>query len=293
MCADQPKYVIVSPMKNEENYVEKVLDSVVSQTILPLEWVVVNDGSTDRSAEIVATYAKRHPWIRILSLEGLGARLPEHYGSHVVDLIYAGLEHIKATNADFIVKLDCDVSFDERFFETIFGAFEQNPRLGISSGVSFALQDGVLAEEKSAPGHTLGATKVYRKQCFEEIGGLVPSMGWDGIDEVKARMKGWEAWPVSSLMVVHYRPEGAAMGLLASGVERGKGSYFMGYHPIFMLARALFQMLRPGLFADGIGMAVGYFGSLLRRDQRIPDADFIQFVRKHQMRKLFLLKSEV
>ncbi len=287
------RYVIVSPMKNEEAFVEKTLRSVVSQTLRPLEWVIVNDGSTDRSAEIVDRFTKSHSWIRLLNMPGLGERLPEHYGAHVVDLVYDGLREIRATEYELIVKLDCDVSFEINFFERLMKAFEQNSRLGISSGVSYTFQNGVLAEEESAAGHTLGATKVYRKQCFDEIGGLVPFMGWDGIDEIKARMRGWEAAPLEELVVVHHRPEGAATGLLSSGVERGKGSYFMGYHPLFMVARALRQMLGLKLFADGIGMLAGYFTSLLRGDERIPDAEFIRFLRRNQIRKLLLLRSEL
>jgi poly-beta-1,6-N-acetyl-D-glucosamine synthase len=287
------RYVIVSPMKNEEKYVAKTLKAMVAQTITPVEWIIVNDGSADRSPEIVTSFSRQHPWIRMLTVSGLGERLPEHYGGHVVDLIHDGLAHVEAKDYDFIVKLDCDISFEPNFFETILSEFEQNPTLGISSGISFILENGKLIEEKTAEGHTLGATKVYRRQCFVQIGGLVPSMGWDGIDEIKARMKGWEAWPMRELVFVHYRPEGTASGLFASGVERGKGSYFMGYHPVFMVARACVRILKPGMFADAAGMLAGYFSSLLGRDQRIPDTEFIRYLRKNQIRKLLLLKSEV
>ena len=287
------RYVIVSPMKNEEKYVALTLQSVVSQTLLPVEWVIVNDGSTDRSREIVTRYAAAHNWIRILDVAGLGSRLPEHYGGHVVDLIDEGMRFLHSKDFDFLVKLDCDVSFTPEFFETILTAFDRNDRLGICSGIAFAYLDGVFQEEKSAPSHTLGATKVYRRECFADIGGLVPNMGWDGIDEVKARMQGWEAWPLRELIVTHHRPEGAASGLLASGVERGKGSYFMGYHPVFMMARVLRRILRPRFFTDGIGMFVGYFSSLARHDERIADPQFIRFLRQQQLRKLLFLPSKV
>lgn len=287
------RYVVISPMKNEEKYVTRTLDAMASQIHPPVEWIIVNDGSTDRSPEIVADYAKRYPWIRRLDVEGLGQRLPEHYGGHVVDLFYDGLKSVQAKDAEFIVKLDCDVSFDSDFFSKILEAVASNPQLGITSGISFALQNGELIEEESSPEHTLGATKVYRRQCFEDIGGLVPSMGWDGIDEIKARMLGWTARPIRDLAVIHHRPEGLALGLLASGVERGNGSYFMGYHPLFMIARALRRVLRPGLAADGFGMLWGYFGSLLSNKPRIPDTEFIRFLRKNQMRKLLLLRSEI
>jgi glycosyltransferase involved in cell wall biosynthesis len=279
-------------MRNEEKYVTATLESVISQTNHPLEWVIVDDGSTDRSAEIVSSYSQRHPWIRLVHAENTVERRRAR-GGRIVDLIYYGLDNIEAADFDFIVKLDCDVSFNNRFFETILEAFRNNPRLGISSGISFALNNGVLEEEKSAPGHTLGAAKVYRRQCFADIGGLVPNMGWDGIDEIKARMNGWEAWPLRGLIVVHHRPEGAALGFLASGVERGKGSYFMGYHPVFLIARAFRRMLRPSLIPDGVGMLAGYFGAVLRGEPRMPDADFIRFVRKNQIRKLTLRRSDI
>jgi poly-beta-1,6-N-acetyl-D-glucosamine synthase len=279
-------------MKNEEKYVRKTLDAMVAQTVRPLEWVIVNDGSTDGCAEIVEGYCTEYPWIRLLNLEGLGQRQPEHYGGHVVDLVYEGIHSIQAEDYEFTVKLDCDVSFEPTFFEVLLNEFRRRPRLGISSGISFALWNGVLAEEKSAPDHTLGATKVYRNQCFDEIGGLVRSMGWDGMDEIKARMLGWEAAPLRELVVVHHRPEGLALGLYASGVERGKGSYFMGYHPVFLVARALGRMLRPSLIADGIGMLVGYFGAALRGDAKVPDAALVRYVRKNQIRRLLLRKAE-
>ena len=287
------RYVVVSPMKNEEKYVSLTLESVVSQTIQPVEWVIVNDGSTDRSPEIVNSFAAKNSWIRVLDVAGLGERLPEHYGGHVVDLFNEGLRFLRTQDFDFVVKLDCDVSFEPDFFRTLLDAFDKREQLGISSGISFAVINGVLQEEKSAPSHTLGATKMYRRECFADIDGLVPSMGWDGIDEIKARMKGWEAYPLRELIVHHHRPEGAALGLMASGVERGKGSYFMGYHPLFMIFRVLRRMLKPGFFTDGIGMLVGYFSSLFRNEARIADPEFIRYLQKNQLRKLLLLQSEV
>jgi biofilm PGA synthesis N-glycosyltransferase PgaC len=289
MYSVHSRYIVLSPMKNEESYVSKTLEAMISQTHRPVEWLIVNDGSTDRSAEIVARYSAHHSWIRMVDVEGLSNR---SRGGHVVDLIYEGLRHIKAADFEFLVKLDCDVSFGEDFFQTIFQVCEQNPRLGITSGVSFVLRNGVLTEEKAAPEHTLGATKIYRKECFADIGGLVPSMGWDGIDEIKARLRGWEARPLRELVVLHHRPEGAAKGFLASGVERGKGSYFMGYHPMFLLARALRRMLRPRLFADGVGMLTGYLWSVVSREPRIPDPDLIRVLRRTQVRELLRLRRE-
>jgi glycosyltransferase involved in cell wall biosynthesis len=287
-------YIVVSPMKNEERYVLKTLESMAAQAVVPTQWVIVNDGSTDRSVEIVQQFADQYPWIKLVNTAGLGNRLPEHYGGHVVDLVFEGLRNITVKDYDCIVKLDCDISFESDFFQRILNAFATHPKLGITSGISFLVQPWGVEEEKTAESHTLGATKTYRRECFEEIGGLVSSMGWDGIDEIKARMKGWEARPLRDLRFLHHRPEGTASGLLASGIERGKGSYFMGYHPLFMVFRAIYRMLRkPSLLADGVGMLSGYFASLFQGAERIPDIEFIRFLRRQQIRKLFLLRSEI
>lgn len=285
----ETRYIIISPVQNEEEHIEKTLRAVIAQTVQPLEWVIANDGSTDQTKTIVESYCRRFPWIRLLNLSG-GIR---RRGSHIVDLVYKGLEVVRTTDFDFIVKLDGDVSFEKVFFATMFAFFQQNPRLGITSGNSLILRNSKLIWEKSAPGHTLGATKVYRKQCFDEIGGFVPSMGWDGIDEIKARMKGWEARPVPGLMVLHHRPEGRATGLFRSGIERGRGSYFMGYHPLFLLIRACRRVLSLSSFLDGMGMLVGYFSAFVKREERIPDEEFIRFLRKNQLRRLLTLKGEV
>jgi len=282
-------YVIISPMKNEERYVAQTLDSVVGQTAPPLEWVIVNDGSTDRSPDIVSQYARQYPWIRLVHSNAS----KRSRGGHVVDLFYKGFEHIKAKHFDFIVKLDCDLSFAGDFFAVALQHLDDNPRLGVTSGISHIMIDGQLVAEGAAPGHTLGASKIYRYSCFQDIGGLVRSMGWDGIDEIKARMLGWEARPIRELVVLHHRPEGKQLGTFASGLERGRGSYFMGYHPMFLMARVCRQILRPRHFVDGIAMFAGYTSALLKREERIPDSSFINFLRKHQLRKLLMLKSEV
>lgn len=281
------RYVIVSPVKNEENYIENTIRSVISQTVRPLVWVIVNDGSTDRTREIAERYAAEHHWIKVINLfETRRVR-----GGHIVRLFYKGFEEIKHLETDFIVKLDGDVSFENNFFERIFSFFAGSPRLGISSGISHIFSRGKLIEERSSKGHTLGAAKVYRKECLDEIGGLVPSMGWDGIDEIKARMHDWDAEPVPGLIVVHYRPEGKAHGFFKSGIERGKGCYFMGYHPLFFMLRSVKCALKSP--SDGIGMLYGYLKASIKKEQRIGDEEFIKFLQRNQLRKLMLMKNKV
>lgn len=280
-------YVVVTPVKNEEAYIEHTLRSMASQTVKPVEWVIVDDGSKDGTPEIVARYAAEHPWIKLMRLPG-SQRVR---GGHIVGLFYKGLSAAKASDCDFIVKLDGDLSFEPDFFERALRHMEMNPGLGITSGISFLRSGNGLVEEKSARGHTLGACKVYRRRCFDEIGGLVPAMGWDGIDEIKAQMRDWGAEPVPGLKVIHLRPEGAAKGAFRSGMERGRGSWFMGYHPLFFLVRALKCALRSPL--DGIGMMAGYIRALLRRDERIDDPEFIKYLRQTQIKRLIFLRDRV
>src|SRR4051812_29441145 len=121
-----PRYIVVSPMKNEEKHVTKTLNAMLAQTVKPLEWLIVNDGSTDDSPNIVANFSKRISWIRLLNVAGLGDRLPEHYGGHVVDLIKEGLANVKSESFDYVVKLDCDICFEKEFFEKILSAFERD-----------------------------------------------------------------------------------------------------------------------------------------------------------------------
>ncbi|MBI1911398.1 MAG: glycosyltransferase family 2 protein [Deltaproteobacteria bacterium] len=282
-----PKYIIISPVKNEESYIELTIRSVISQTVKPSAWVIVNDGSTDRTREITEKYANEFSWIKLLNLPA-SKRVR---GGHVVKVFHKGFEHLQNEDYEYIVKLDGDVSFEKNFFERIFKFFILNPRLGISSGISHIIKNGRMIEEKSSKGHTLGASKVYKRDCFEEIGGLVEAMGWDGIDEIKARMNGWDAEPVPGLIVMHHRPEGKAHGFFNSGIQRGKGSYFMGYHPLFFMFRSAKCILKSP--PDGLGMMLGFFSSYIKKEERINDREFIDFLQKHQLRKLMLLKNKV
>ena len=283
------KYVIVTPVKNEEKFIRGAIESVLQQTLLPNEWVIVNDGSIDNSASIVTEYTKRFPWLRLINLP----TSTRSRGGHVVKVFLEGLCAVKNTEYDFLVKLDADLSFQPQFFQRAFQYFVDTPKLGITSGISYTHEGDDLREEKGAKGHTLGACKIYKRQCYDEIGGLIPNMGWDGIDEIKARMMGWIAEPVPELMVVHHRPEGHAQGLYKSGIERGAGSYYMGYHPLFFVARAVRYMLRPRSFLDGLGMLAGYSRSVLKREQRIADEKLVHYIRKNQIRKLLMQRSEL
>ena len=279
-------YVAVTPVRNEASYIREALDSMLSQTIKPVEWVIVDDGSTDQTPEIIREYSARNPWIKLIRLPGT-ERLR---GGHIVGLFYRGLAAVNSS-FEYIVKLDGDLSFDPDFFEKALKRMYLNPALGITSGIRHIRVNGGLVEERSAERHTHGSCKIYRKRCLDDIGGLIPAMGWDGVDEIKARMKGWTAEPVAGLRVIHLRPEDKAAVTFRSGAERGRGSYFMGYHPVFLLVRAIKCAIKSPL--DGIGMLYGYLKAILTSGERIDDADFIKYLRSNQLKRLFLIKDRV
>jgi len=277
------RYVVVSPVRNEAEFIEKTIRSMIQQTIKPMEWVIVNDGSSDETAEIVARYAKEHPWIKLVNREDRGTR---QRGKGVVETFYKGHETLTLPY-DFIVKLDGDLSFGPTYFESLGRRFASNPKLGIGGGGVYEKLDGqnwVL--EDPSRGHVRGPTKVYRRACFEAIGGLVPALGWDGVDEWKALTLGWEVQSFPELKVFHYRITGAATGSLKSRIEQGDGAYYMGYHPLFLIARGVqYIFMRPCLIG-GIAMIIAYFTAGLRGRERLPDPAVIRYVRRTQLKKL-------
>jgi glycosyltransferase involved in cell wall biosynthesis len=287
-----PLYIVVTPVKNEESFIAHTIHSMLEQMEKPLRWVIVNDGSTDGTEGILRKLCGGTDWIEIVN------HIPERQeerkrGSKIVRAFYVGYDTVRHLPHDFIVKLDGDISFEPGFFKILMEEFGRRPRLGISSGVSYIPDGERWVEEKSAKGHTLGATKVYRRRCFEEIGGLVPYIGWDGIDEIKARMLGWEAANIPELIVHHYRPEGGGSRRLKAFSEDGEGAYFMGYHPLFMICRGIIRMRSYPYVVGGLSMLFSYFKGYLKRSKQINDLSFIRFVRREQIKKLMLRKSLV
>lgn len=283
-------YIIVTPVKNQEASLRKTIRSVISQTVPPLEWVIVNDGSTDGTGEIAAEASLKRPWIKALNLDPSDRAM----SGHIVRLFNKGFGEIESRDYGFVAKVDGGVTFEQDYFEKILNHFEENTRLAISGGVTHVSVNGELVEGRSSHGHVTEAARVYRKVCFEAIGGLSESIGWDCIDEIKTRMLGWDAEPVPGLAAILHRDEGKAAGVIRAGIERGRSAYFMGCHPLYLVVSALGRMVtKSPPVADGMGMLIGYLGSMLKGEQRIKDSEFICFLRKNQIRKMLLLKNRI
>lgn len=279
------RYVIISPVRNEEEYVEKTLKAVTSQSILPAEWILVNDGSVDNTARIIESYIQKHPWIRIIHLTDRGYYLP---GEGVVNVFYKGYEAISIDDYDYLVKLDCDLSFADDYFETLLKAFDQDPELGIASGCIYNLHNGKLTQEKAQEDHPFGASKVYRRACFEQIGGLRKMPGWDLADVVSAQMKNWKTRCFFDLKVTHYKLGGSRRtGLTKGKFLQGRFQYRFGYSFFFTSLKSIYHLNARPYVISGVGLITGYIYAAIRKEKRYFDPEMIAFLRKRQ--KTYLL----
>ncbi len=282
------KYVIITPVRDEENYVAETVRSVAAQTVLPTEWIIVNDGSSDRTGEILDECATRFPWMRVIHRPNRGFRKS---GGGVIEAFNDGFNALSRTNWDFLVKLDGDLTLPGDYFEKCFEHFEQQPALGIGGGVICHEVDGALKVEANPKFHVRGATKIYRRACWQAIGGLWSAPGWDTIDEAKANMLGWKSDSFGELRLCHHRITGTADGLVRDRVKHGLACYISGYHPLFVAASCLYRIVQKpyliGSFAVGYGFVKGY----LDRVPQVDDTRLISYMRSQQLRRLCGLET--
>jgi glycosyltransferase involved in cell wall biosynthesis len=278
-------YVLLTPAHNEESFIEKTLESVIRQTVLPLRWVIVNDGSTDATAAKVRPYLTDHPWIELVERP---VRKERHFAAKV-HAFNAGQERIRNLNYDVIGNLDADVSLDADHFEFLLGEFAKDPHLGCA-GTTFR-EHGYNSETDSFEGqtHVSGQCQLFRRQCFEEIGGYRPNKagGIDWMAVTTARMMGWKTRSFREKPFFHHRRLGTAeRGILASSFSYGEKDYYLGGHPLWELFRVAWRMTKPPYIIDGIALGFGYFSAFVRRMERPVSNDLMRFHRKEQMMKL-------
>ena len=282
------KYLIVTPIRDEEAFIEKTLESVIAQTILPIEWVIVDDGSTDRTGLIIDTYAQRYPWIHAIHRENRGYRSA---GGGVVEAFYAGYDQSTCKDWNYIVKLDGDLSFDTDYFEKVFEHFDRSADLGVAGGIIYNVVNGSLRMEQGPLFHVRGATKIYKRECWDAIGGLLHAPGWDTLDEVKANMHGWKSRTIQELKVVHYRFTGAADGQWRSCIKYGRANYISGYHPLFMILKCLRRTIQPPILLGSVGVLYGYISGYLNGVPQVDDRELIAYLRKQQLNKIFMRET--
>jgi glycosyltransferase involved in cell wall biosynthesis len=279
------KYVLITPARNEEAYLELTIQSVIAQTVRPLRWVIVSDGSTDGTDDIASRYAAVHDWITLVRMP---ARADRHFAGKVGS-IKAGVASLADLSYDAIGSLDADITFDEHYFEFLLGKLEADPRLGLV-GTPFDEGSGTYDYRFSSLDHVSGACQLFRRECFEEIGGYVPLKG-GGIDVLAvltARMKGWRTRTFTEKVSHHHRPMGSANDRqkLAAQFKLGQRAYRLGFHPVWQLFRSIYQMSRRPYLVGGAALALGYLWALAARAERPVPPEVVRFQRADQMKRL-------
>jgi len=282
------RIVVVAPGRDESRFMRRTLDSLARQTLAPALIVVVDDGSTDATPEVLAEYEQRVPHLRVVRRPNRGER---SVGPGVIEAFYAGLETVKLDEFDYVCKLDLDLDLPDRYFESLVERMEADPRLGTCSGKPYYPhpRTGELVSEGCGDDTSIGASKFYRVDCFRQIGGFVRHVMWDGIDAHRCRMLGWKAasWDDPALRFIHLRPMGSSHRGIVTGRRRhGFGQYFMGTHPLYMLASTVFRMAKRPYVLGGAAMMWGYLEAALGRAPRYEDPGFRRFLRRYQLRVL-------
>jgi biofilm PGA synthesis N-glycosyltransferase PgaC len=277
------RYVIVTPVRDEEKYIESTIDCVTRQSERPVEWIIVDDGSTDRTGSILDRYAADSAWIRVIHRPNRGFRKS---GGGVMEAFYDGYNAIEYKDWDFIVKLDGDLSFSPDYFEKCFLYFGMDPELGIGGGEIHHDIDGVMKVEANPRFHVRGATKIYRRKCWDAIGGLWPAPGWDTIDEVKANMLGWKTHAFVDLHLFHHRLTGSEEGLLRDRIKHGVACYVSGYHPLYVAASCVSRLAQKPYLTGSMGIMYGFLKSYFTRPLRLNDRSYLSYIRRQQIRRL-------
>lgn len=293
MSAQQePRYVVITPCRNEEAHIGETIRTVVEQSCPPSLWVIVDDGSSDGTPEIIQNAARQHGFIRVVQRHDRGHR---SVGSGVVQAFYAGLEDIDLNEFSYLCKLDGDLELPPLYFERMISEMESDPRLGNFSGkVYLRLPNGRLVYERMGDENAIGAAKFYRRQCFQEIGGFISHPGWDGIDGHMCRMRGWIARSRNDpdLRIVHRRLMGSSTGSIWSGRKRwGALKWYQGSALYYVLAVFLYRIVERPFVVGALGILVGYLGAMLRGDPQLEAPEFRKTLRDFERRSLLQGKA--
>lgn len=280
-----PSYVLISPARNESDFIELTLKSMVAQTVRPLKWVIVSDGSTDGTDDIVSTYVAEHSWIELI-------RMPERTERNFAGKVHAfnaGYAKVRELPFEVVASLDADLSFDPDYFSFLLGKLVADPTLGLV-GTPFQELSGQSYDYRFVSiEHVSGACQVFRRQCFEDIGGYLPVKGGsiDHIAVITARMKGWKTRTFTERISLHHREMGTAQrSILKSRFKMGIKDYSVGNHPLWEIFRTVRQMSGPPLGLGGLALGTGYLWAMLRREKHPVSRELISFHRREQMERL-------
>ena len=283
MKTENTRYVVITPVRDEEEHLQSTIQSMIGQTVLPTEWVIVDDGSKDGTGKIIDEYASSYSWIKAVHRTDRGFRKA---GGGVVDAFNDGYRALASSDWDFMTKFDGDLTFEPDYFAKCFDEFYRDDRLGVGGGV-ICYVDGDKKRFEEAPAfHVRGATKIYRKACWDGIGGFLPAPGWDTMDEVKANSLGWSTRSFPHLHLVHHRDTGSADGLWPTLGKYGRANYICGYHPLFMLSKCIVRLVRKPYIIGSIGLMYGFVSGYLTHVPQVDDRAAIAYLRGQQIGRL-------
>jgi biofilm PGA synthesis N-glycosyltransferase PgaC len=287
-----PRYVLITPARNEEKYIEKTLESMARQALPPVRWVIVNDGSADRTREIAARYCEQYPWIELVDLP----KRTERCFAGKVRAFNAGLQRVRGLNFEVIGNLDADLSFEADYLEFLMGKFAADPRLGVAGTIFHEDNYNSASDSYEGGTHVAGGCQLFRRECFEAVGGYMPNKagGIDWIAVTSARMLGWKTRSFQEKFFFHYRSLGTAeRGVLASMFSYGEKDYYLGGHPFWELFRVAYRIVKRPYVIGGLATYAGYLWASARRVDRPVSAELIRFHRGEQMAKLKAILKEV
>ncbi len=279
-------FIVITPARDEANYLGKTIESFLSQTILPCEWVIVDDGSVDETGVIAAAAARSYPWIKVIRGEDRGYR---DIGYGDVEAFNKGLSNIETKDYEYLFRIDADIKLGPNYFNIILDKFTEDNKLGIAVGEVDELVNGRLVRLSSLPYGFNGMVKGWRRKCFEEIGGLPAGPGWDGIDCIKAMMCGWgtKTFSDEELTSIHLRPEGSSIKSQYHGWARhGRALYFLRAHPLWVIASAVYHMVDRPYVLGGVCLILGYLDALANRAEQYGTPGFKRYVQDWQMKEL-------
>lgn len=280
-----PAYVLVTPARNEAQVIEGTIRSVVAQTVLPIKWAIVSDGSTDGTDEIVLRYAREHAWIELM-------RTPERKERHFAGKVLAfnaGRARMEGLDYEAIASLDADITFEKDYFEFLLEKLALDPDLGVAGTPYRDTTSEIYDYRFVSVDHVSGACQVFRRACFEEIGGYVAAKGGaiDTIATLTARMKGWKTRTFTEKICLHHRALGTAQdGPIKARFNLGKRDYAIGNHPLWEIFRGLYQMAKRPFFIRGLALITGFMWAAMQRKERPVSRELMAFRRKEQMNRL-------
>ena len=285
-------YVLITPVRNESEFIARTIASVISQTRRPLRWVIIDDGSTDETADIVRQLSAGHDWIELI-------QMPKRTGrsfSSKVQSFNAGYERVKELPFDVIGNLDGDISFDAGYLGFLLDKFQSDPDLGVTGTVFREENYSSDLDSFEGRNHVAGGCQLFRRRCFEDVGGFVPNHcgGVDWIAVTSARMLGWKTRSFNEKYFFHHRPLGTAgRSLVGRAFVYGQKDYYLGGHPLWELFRVVYRMTRKPYLVEGLALGAGYSSLFLRRTKRPVNERFVRFHRSEQMNKLRTILSNL